>query len=130
MDILLDMAEEKMKVSSKQKKGSKAGSNQPAAPGGVGKEEEMSFNTLIMMAMYRELRNGNRKKPINDDFVDDVVSAPAAVEDITEGAGSDDEEEEEAMPPPPPAAGKKAPKSPLVSSDTDSPNPEVSTPSP
>ena len=69
----------------------------------------------------------------DDDFVDDVVSAPAAVEDITEGAGSDDEEEEEeeeAMPPPPPAAGKKAPKSPLVSSDTDSPNPEVSTPSP
>ena len=64
------------------------------------------------------------------DFVDDVVGAPAAVEDITEDAeaaaededaGSDDdeeaeaEEEEEVLPPPPPAAAKKAPKSPLVS---------------
>jgi len=75
------------------------------------------------------------------DFVDDVVGAPAPVEDLTgdiaeaeedaeaaaedEDAGSDDDEEaeaeaeaeaeEEVLPPPPPAAAKKAPKSPLVS---------------
>ena len=58
------MAAERMKKGSsgKLKKGSKTSSSQAVAPGGVAKDEDVSLNTLIMMAMYRELRNGNRKK--------------------------------------------------------------------